>query len=265
MRMAIRAFQVVKTWSKQEIVDILGSEALANWLSVEQMAELQNFFSAYPRERFKTIPMAWSICEAWPMNWKMTYEPLKLWSLATCPQMGDESFWIGWVPVTWPSYVVQLRWNIMTATARNSSQIIRMTPASLGFPLTALTDMGISAGGHVYRILLHFMLPTEHALRVANENVPLFESPRDVLFSTWKFKEAMKMSAWDVFVTRFRAQHEDTQSLLKVETTRQAWNARLASFWKNGRWKIPKSVNSGLGLKNFRELRISPTPGFYEN
>ena len=31
---------VVKTWSKKEVIDILASEALSNWLSVEQVAEL---------------------------------------------------------------------------------------------------------------------------------------------------------------------------------------------------------------------------------
>ena len=154
--------------------------------------------------------------------------------------------WVGWVPVTWPSYVVQLRWNIMTATARNQSHVIRMTPASMGFPLTALSDMGVSAGGHVFRILLHFMLPTEQTLRISNQDVPSFESPRDVLFSTWKFKEGMRQSAWDVFITKFKAQYEDIHSLLKVETTRQAWNAKLALFWDNSRWKVPKSTNSGM-------------------
>ena len=88
LRMAIRAFQVVKPWTKQEVVDILGSEALSNWISVEQLADLQNFLSAHPFEKAKTIPMAWSICEAWPMNWKTTFEPLKLWATASCPQLG---------------------------------------------------------------------------------------------------------------------------------------------------------------------------------
>ena len=245
LRMAIRAFQVVKTWTKQDVIDILGSEALSNWLSVEQIADLQNYLSANPFEKARTIPMAWSICEAWAMNWKMSYEPLKLWALGTCPQMGEDYNWTGWVPITWPSYLAQLRWNIMTATARNSTHTIKVTPASIGFPLTALTDTGISAGGHAFRILLHFMLPTEHTLRIANPEVPAFESPRDLLFSTWKFKEGVRPSAWDVFVIKFKAQYDDTLSLLKVETTRQAWNARISEFWKSGRWKVPKSMNSG--------------------
>ena len=236
---------MVKQWTKQEVVDILSSEAMSNWLSVEQVAEVQNFLSIYPRERVKIIPMAWSICEAWAMNWKMTFEPLKLWALSSCPQMGEDYLWVGWVPITWPSYVVQLRWNIMAATSRNNSFTIRMTPASLGFPLPALTDTGISAGGHVYMINLHFMLPTEQTLKMSNPDVPTFETPRDMMFSTWKFKEGKKSSAWDVFVLKFAAQYEDAQSLLQVETSRQAWNARLADFWTESRWKIPKSVNSG--------------------
>ena len=88
LRMVIRAFKVVKKWTKQEVVDILGSEALSNWLSVEQLADLKNFLSANSFEKVKVIPMAWSICEAWPMNWKMTFEPLKLWALASCPTIG---------------------------------------------------------------------------------------------------------------------------------------------------------------------------------
>ena len=246
LRMTIRAFQVVKAWTKREVIDILGSEALSNWLSVEQIADLQNFLSSYPFERTRVIPMAWSVCESWAMNWKMTYEPLKLWALASCPQFGEDYMWTGWVPITWPSYVVQLRWNIMTATAHNRSHTIRITPASIGFPLTALTDVGIKAGGHVFRILLHFMLPTEQTLRISNNDVPSFQAPRDLLFSTWKFKEGSWKSAWEVFATKFKAQYEDTRALLAVETSRQAWNAKLAAFWERGRWKIPRSITSGL-------------------
>ena len=253
LKMAVRAFQVVKHWTKQEVVDILGSEAFSNWLSVEQVSDLLNFLSAHPFEKTKTIPMAWSICEAYAMNWKMSFEPLKLWALASCPQMGEDYLWTGWVPITWPSYIVQLRWNIMTATARNPSHIIRMTPASMGFPLTALSDTGITAGGHVFRILLHFMLPTEHTLRISNQEVPVFESPRDLLFSTWKFKEGRRDSAWEVFITRFKAQYDGVLQLLKVETSRQAWNAKLAPFWDEGRWKVPKSVNSGENNNLFLE------------
>ena len=245
LRVAIRAFQVVKNWTKEEVVNILNSEALSNWLSVEQVADLQNFLSDHPFEKAKTIPMAWSMCEAWATNWKMTFEPLKLWAVTVCHQRGQDSIWKGWVPVTWPSYLVQLRWNIMTGTARNATGIIKITPASLGFPLAALTDTGVTAGGFMYRILLHFMLPTEQTLKISNPDVPAFESPRDIMFSTWKYKEGMKPSAWEVFMTDFTAQYGDIKSMLRVETSRQAWNAKLAPFWSNGRWKIPKSVNSG--------------------
>ena len=138
----------------------------------------------------------------------------------------------------------------MTATARNPARIIRITPASMGFPLTALADMSVSAGGQVFRILLHFMLPTEHTLKISNQDVPSFESPRDMLFSTWKFKEGSKESAWEIFMTKFKAQHENVRSLLRVETTRQAWNAKLALFWENSRWKVPRSLNSGKKMKS---------------
>ena len=245
LKVVIRAFQVVKRWTKQEVFDILGSEALSNWLSVEQVSQLQNFFSSHPFEKTRVIPMAWSICEAWAMNWKMAYEPLKLWALSSCPQMGQDYIWTGWVPITWPSYLAQLRWNIMSATARNSSFLIKMTPASLGFPISALTDTGVSAGGHAFRIILHFMLPTEQTLKISNQQVPAYEAPRDLLFSTWKFKEGVFSSAWDVFITKFGAQYKDIKAMLRVETSRQAWNAKLATFWTEGRWKLPKSVNSG--------------------
>ena len=245
LKATIRAFQVVRTWTKKEVADILGSEALSNWLSVEQIADIQNFFSEYSFEKSKVIPMAWSFCEAQAMNWKCTFEPLKLWAIATCPQMGEDFYWSGWVPITWPSYIVQLRWNIMTGTARNPSHTIRINPANMGFPLTALTDMGVSAGGHVFRVILHFMLPTEQTLRISNADVPVFETAKDTLFSTWKFKEGQFSSAWDIFTTRFQAQYSDVEGLLRVETTRQAWNARLAQFWVSGRWKVPKSITSG--------------------
>ena len=245
LKSVIRAFQVVKPWTKLEVVEILTSEALSNWFSVEQIADIQNFMAERPFEKTRIIPMAWSFCEALPGNWKFTFEPLKFWALAKCPQMGEEYTWNGWVPITWPSYVVQFRWNLMTATARNATHTIKITPASMGFPLTALTDLGVTAGGHVYRIMMHFMLPTEHTLKISNPNVPNYEASRDLLFSTWRFKEASLPSAWQVVMTKFKAQYDDILPFLRVETNRQAWNAKLARFWRTGRWKVPKSTTSG--------------------
>ena len=96
------------------------------------------------------------------------------------------------------------------------------------------------------------MLPSETTLKISNPDVPTFESSRDMLFSTWRYKEGSKESAWDVFNIKFPAQHKDIESLLKVETSRQAWNARFSRFWNKNRWKLPKSVDSGK-KKNFRE------------
>ena len=109
LRMAARSFQVVKTWSKKEVVDILASEALSNWLSVEQVAELLNFLTIYPFERSRVIPITWSQCEAKAVHWKISFETLKLWAVATCPEMGTDKTHYAWVPITWPSYLVQLR------------------------------------------------------------------------------------------------------------------------------------------------------------
>ena len=128
LRTTARAFQVVKTWSKGEVIDILSAELLSNWLSVEQIAELQNFLSVYPFERSKVIPMTWSLCEAKAVNWKLSFETLKFWGKASCPILGESGIWSGWVPITWPSYIVQMRWNILAATARSPTGTIKITP-----------------------------------------------------------------------------------------------------------------------------------------
>ena len=132
LRATARAFQVVKTWSKGEVIDILCAELLSNWLSVEQIAELQNFLSIYPFERSRVVPMTWSLCEAKAVNWKLSFETLKLWGRASCPDMGKDDTWYGWVPITWPSYVVQLRWNILSATARSTNSTIKIAPGRRG-------------------------------------------------------------------------------------------------------------------------------------
>ena len=133
LRSAVRAFQIVKAWTKGEVIDILSAELLSNWLSVEQIAELQNFLSLHPYERSKVIPMTWSLCEAKAINWKLSFETLKFWGRASCPVMGEDDTWFGWVPITWPSYIVQMRWNILAATARSATGTIKITPGRMGF------------------------------------------------------------------------------------------------------------------------------------
>ena len=81
------------------------------------------------------MPKAWATGEPLATQWKVAFGALQLWAVGQGPKIGQNDEFLGWVPITWPSYVVQLRWNLLLATSHWMGNFRKKLP---------LVDMGSS-------------------------------------------------------------------------------------------------------------------------
>ena len=189
LRNLVRALLRPKVWNRRELATILSDELFSNWFSLEQKTKLANKFVENRNLGIIEVPMAWSANEALAPQWKLTFEPLKLW-IAVNVEFEDEPKKITWLPMVWPSYLAALRWQLLIATRSDLGPRITLNPDLVGFSRTALVDTTVNIGQEkLTETNVHFLLPDEEVLRLSNPNVPNFEGVRVEAFSPWRFRE----------------------------------------------------------------------------
>ena len=194
------------------------------------------------------IPMAWSVNESWSTAWKTSFESLKIWAPCTDTSGHFQGLdrKVAWLPMTWPSYLVALRWQLIMGTESNGASRISIQPGWLGFPITALSDSVIVCGSSSVSANIHFMLPSEEVLKKSNPEVPVYDGARTEAFTPWKYKNGSRIKALPIVQCKFRACIRPMEQVLQSRM-QSPWCSRvLRQFWHGQRWRIPVSPDSDL-------------------
>ena len=188
----IRTLSRSKEWSRAQILKNLCSESVTAWFSTEYIVKIDDKLHQKPEFLSLRLPQTWSLAETEATGWKYSFDPLKLWVTATSHAPTSKKFKKPLLlPVTWPSFLTELRWQILLETSTHMNLVHDIKPFQFGFSPAAFSQTNMLAHGDAVHRMWHFLLPSPETLRLSN---PDLQIPQDDRYDT--LKKGIWPSGW---------------------------------------------------------------------